>query len=227
MRFSIRLHDRRLAAYQLELLRSGYAEIEDMYQQMRTWRHNYRSHIQSMKAHVAARELDALSAYLDELDQELKSINSPVRTGNPMTDAILSSKLSLAQTKGIPCAVDADIPQRLSISELDLCCILGNLFDNAIEASLALPPDKRMIRVYMVMKGAQLYISFTNLTAAQKQSKMERLFKSTHGENRGLGMKSIVRIVTQLGGYFNCNSEDGAFTAEILLPQRSASNSSL
>ena len=137
MRFAIRRHDRRLAAYQLELLRSGYAEIEDMYQQMRTWRHNYRSHIQTMKAHVAAGELDALSKYLDELDQELKSINSPIRTGNPMTDAILSSKLSLARAKGIPCVVDADIPLRLSISELDLCCILGNLFDNAMEASLA------------------------------------------------------------------------------------------
>ena len=144
-----------------------------------------------------------------------------------MTDAILSSKLSLARTKEIPCVVDANIPQRLNISELDLCCILGNLFDNAMEASLALPPENRMIRVYMVMKGTQLYISFTNLTAVRKQRKMERLFKSTHGENRGLGMKSIAGIVAQLGGYFNCNSEDGAFTAEILLPQRTANNSSL
>ena len=227
MRFAIRRHDRRLAAYQLELLRSGYAEIEDMYQQMRTWRHNYRSHIQTMKAHVAAGELDALSKYLDELDQELKSINSPIRTGNPMTDAILRSKLSLARAKGIPCVVDADIPLRLSISELDLCCILGNLFDNAMEASLALPPDKRMIRVYMAMKGAQLYISFTNLTAARKQRKTEQLFPSTHGENRGLGMKTIARVVNQLGGYFNSNSEDGAFTAEILLPQNNMNNSSL
>ncbi len=227
MRFSIRCKDRRLADYQLELLRSGYAEIEEMYRQIRTWRHNYRSHIQAMKAHAAMGDISALSAYLDELDQELESINSPIKTGNPMTDAILSSKLSLARNQEIPCVVDANIPMRLDISELDLCCILGNLFDNAIEASLALPPAKRMIRVYMAMKGMQLYISFTNLTAANKQHKTERLFKSTHGENRGLGMKSMVKVVAQLGGYFNCNSEDGAFTAEILLPQRAASNSSL
>ena len=84
-----------------------------------------------------------------------------------------------------------------------------------------------MIRVYMVMKGAQLYISFTNLTAARKQRKTEQLFLSTHGENRGLGMKTIARVVTQLGGYFNSNSEDGAFTAEILLPQSNMNNSSL
>lgn len=135
MRLSIRRKDRRLTAYQLELLRSGYAEIEEMYQQIRTWRHNYRSHIQTMKAHVAIGDISALSAYLDELDQELKSINSPIKTGNPMTDAILSSKLSLARNQEIACVVDANIPLRLDISELDLCCILGNLFDNAIEAS--------------------------------------------------------------------------------------------
>lgn len=89
MRFSIRCKDRRLADYQLELLRSGYAEIEEMYRQIRTWRHNYRSHIQAMKAHAAMGDISALSAYLDELDQELESINSPIKTGNPMTDAIL------------------------------------------------------------------------------------------------------------------------------------------
>ena len=226
MAFFIRRKERWLAAYQLELLRSGYAEIEDRYQQMRAWRHNYRSHIQTMKAHVAAGEMDAIAAYLDELDQELKSINSPIRTGNPMTDAILSSKLSLARAKEIPCVAEANIPVRLSISELDLCCIVGNLFDNAIEASLALSTEKRMIRVYMTMKGTQLYISFTNLTASQKQHKLERLFTTTHGANRGLGMKSIARIVAQLGGYFNSNSEDGAFTAEILLPQHADNNSS-
>ena len=48
------------------------------------------------------------------------------------------------------------------MSELDLCVILGNLFDNAIDANLPLPQKQRMIRVYMVMKNTQLYISFTN-----------------------------------------------------------------
>ena len=224
MGFSNRRKKRWLAAYQMELLRSAYAEIEVRYQQMRVWRHNYRSHIQTMKAHVVAGERDAIAVYLDALDQELKGISSPIRTGNPMTDAILSSKLSLARSKKIPCVAEANIPVRLSISELDLCCIIGNLFDNAIEASMELPPEKRMIRVYMAMKGTQLYISFTNLTASQKQRKLERLFTSTHGASRGLGMKSLARIVAQLGGYFNSNSEDGAFTAEILLPQNGINN---
>ena len=61
---------------------------------------------------------------------------------------------------------DARIPVKLSISDLDLCVILGNLFDNAIEASVKLPESQRLIRLYMDMKGSQLYISFTNFAPA-------------------------------------------------------------
>ena len=85
-----------------------------------------------------------------------------------MADAILNSKISLAKSKGITVKVDAHVPVKLKMSELDLCVILGNLFDNAIEASLPLPEEERLIRVYMVMKNTQLYISFTNFTAAKK-----------------------------------------------------------
>lgn len=60
-----------------------------------------------------------------------------------------------------------------------MCCIIGNLFDNAIEASVKLPEEQRLIRVYMDMKSTQLYISFTNFTADKKLKKEGRLFRST------------------------------------------------
>ena len=69
------------------------------------------------------------------------------------------------RSKDIQVIADADIPVKLNSSEIDLCCIIGNLFDNAIEASLQLPKEKRLIRIYMDMKNTQLYISFTNFTA--------------------------------------------------------------
>lgn len=89
-----------------------------------------------------------------------------------MADVILSSKMSLAQAHGIDVRVDAHIPIKLRISELDLCCVLGNLFDNAIEANDGLPEADCMIRVYMDMKGTQLYISFTNASSGGKQRKV-------------------------------------------------------
>ena len=172
-----------------------------------------------MKAYAASGDWEAICHYLDLLDEDLTTVDTVIKTGNPMTDAILNSKISLARAKGITVQADAHIPVRLTSSEIDLCCILGNLFDNAIEASLALPEEQRLIRVYMDMKNTQLYISFTNFTAGRKLTKMGKRFQTTKGEGHGFGLVRIDAIVEKLDGYISRGSEDRAFTTEILLPQ--------
>ena len=219
MSFFSKQIDKRIAAYQRELIETHYREVENMYRQIRGWRHDYRNHIQMMKVLAANGDMDALKAYLDELDTDLNTVDTVVKTGNPMADAILNSKISLARSRNIPTQVDAHIPVKLKMSELDLCCIIGNLFDNAMEASMALPEEKRMIRVYMDMKGTQLYISSTNFTAAKKLSKVGKGFKTSKGEGHGFGLVRIDDIVSRYDGYLSRNSEDGAFTTEILIPQ--------
>jgi len=212
--------DKRIAAYQRELIEIHYAEVENMYRQMRGWRHDYRNHIQTLKAYASSGDIEAIRAYLDALDADLSTVDTVIKTGNRMVDAILNSKISLAKAKHIAVKADAYIPVALKIPDLDLCVIIGNLFDNAIEANLDLPEDKRMIRVYMDMKNTQLYISFTNLTAVKKQSKINGRFQTTKGKGHGFGLIRIDAIVQRLGGYISRNSEDGAFTTEILLPQQ-------
>ena len=219
MSFFSKQIDKRIAAYQRELIETHYREVENMYRQIRGWRHDYRNHIQMMKVLAANGDMDALKVYLNELDTDLNTVDTVVKTGNPMADAILNSKISLARSRNIPTQVDAHIPVKLKMSELDLCCIIGNLFDNAMEASMALPEEKRLIRVYMDMKGTQLYISFTNFTAAKKLSKVGKGFKTSKGEGHGFGLVRIDDIVSRYDGYLSRNSEDGAFTTEILIPQ--------
>lgn len=220
MTFFKKKEEQRIAAYQRELIETHYAEVENMYRQIRGWRHDYRNHIQTLKAYAASGNMDAVRNYLDELDTELSTVDTVVKTGNAMADAILNSKISLARAKDIPVHADAHIPLALTTPDIDLCVILGNLFDNAIEASLKLPPARRMIRIYMDMKNTQLYISFTNLTAGKKMEKRGRRFRSTKGAGHGMGLVRIDAVIDRLGGYLDRNSENGAFTTEILLPQR-------
>lgn len=216
--FSKRI-DKKIASYQYELIETHYREVDNMYRQIRGWRHDYRNHIQTMKAYAASENWDAITRYLDLLDDDLTTVDTVIKTGNPMTDAILNSKISLAKSKNIQVIADANIPLKLKSSEIDLCCIIGNLFDNAIEASMKLPEEQRIIRVYMDMKNTQLYISFTNFTSGKKMKKEGNLFRSTKGEGHGFGLVRIDAIVDRLDGYISRNSEDGAFTTEILLPQ--------
>lgn len=211
--------DKEIASYQKELIETHYREVDNMYRQIRSWRHDYRNHIQTMKAYAASEDWEAIKHYLDLLDDDLQTVDTVIKTGNPMTDAILNSKISLAKVRDIKVIVDAHIPVKLKSSEIDLCCIIGNLFDNAIEASMALPKAQRVIRVYMDIRNTQLYISFTNLTAGKKLVKEGKLFRSTKGEGHGYGLVRIDAIVERLEGYISRNSEDGAFTTEILIPQ--------
>ena len=219
MQLFAKLIDRRIAAYQRQLIETHYQEVENMYRQMRGWRHDYRNHIQTMKVLASSGDLEGIRNYLDRLDTDMGTVDLAVKTGHAMADAILHSTISLAKSRDIPVQVDAHIPVKLKMSELDLCCIIGNLFDNAIEASLALPPEERLIRVYMDMKGTQLYLSFTNFTAGGKREKQGGRFLTTKGEGHGFGLVRIDAIVERLEGYLSRNSEDGAFTTEILIPQ--------
>ena len=198
MEFGWKRLNRQIDEYQSELVQTHYAEVENMYRQMRGWRHDYRNHIQTMKAYAAKGDLEALRRYLDELDDDLTTLDMVIKTGNPMTDAILNSKISLARSKQVQVVADAHIPVKLRLPELDLCCILGNLFDNAIEASLQLPEPERLIRVYMEMKGEQLYISFTNFTAGKKLKKTAGRFATSKGKGHGLGLMQMDRIIRRL-----------------------------
>lgn len=211
--------EKKIEAYQQELIKTHFAEVDNMYRKMRGWRHDYRNHIQVLKTFADKGDLPSITNYLKDLEADLYTVDTVVKTGNPMTDAILNSKIALADARGIRVEADAHIPALLNFSAVDLCTILANLFDNAIEASVSLPPEQRVIRVYMDMRGTQLYISFLNFTSTRKLVKIKNIFKSSKGGDHGLGLGRIDSVVKKLGGYLSVNSEDGAFTAEILLPE--------
>ena len=66
-----------------------------MYQEMRGWRHDFRNNLQLLKSYAQKGDLDAVQAYLAELEQDLSRVDPAVKTGNTMADAILNSKISL------------------------------------------------------------------------------------------------------------------------------------
>ena len=102
--------EKQIASYQHELIETHYREVDNMYRQIRGWRHDYRNHIQLMKVLAANGDMDAIKDYLDKLETDLSTVDTVVKTGNAMADAILNSKISLAKSKSIAVKVDAHIP---------------------------------------------------------------------------------------------------------------------
>ena len=218
-RYIRRLVDRRIALYQNDLLARHYDEVQNIYQKMRGWRHDYHNHIQTMKAHLALDQLGELKDYLDILDEDLTCVDTVIKTGNIKLDAILNSKLSLILSKKIAVNAKAQVPENLSINEVDLCVIIGNLLNNALESCDKIPEDKdRFIRIYIGVLKEQLYISVSN-SAGDKARKLGRgAYLSAKGEGHGFGLKRIDALVEKYGGYLNRQDEPGVFATEIMLP---------
>lgn len=216
-RIADRLLEKRVAAYQDDLIEKHFEEVQSIYDKMRGWRHDYHNHIQALLALVGDDE--RTRDYLWKLNKDLTEVDTVVRTGNVTVDAILNSKLTLIKSKDIPVDAVAKVPDDLKISEIDLCAIIGNLLDNAIEAVLPLPPESRFIRIYIGMLKSQLYISVTNSTASEPR-KIGEKYVSTKGEGRGVGLMRVDSIARRNGGTVNRQNESGVFATEVLLNNR-------
>ena len=214
-----RVIDNRIAAFQNDLITKHCDEVQNIYGQMRGWRHDYHNHLQTMKAHLALGQTGELSDYLGKLDDDLTSVDTVIKTGNIMIDAILNSKISLAVSRKINVNTKATVPGDIKISEVDLCVIIGNLLDNAMEACLKQPNEtERFIRVYIGILKEQLYISITNSVGGEI-NKSGKIYISTKGSaSHGFGLMRTDKIVDKYSGYINRQNEDGVFATEIMLP---------
>ena len=218
-----RKYDRRLSDFQDSVLKKQRDEVQNIYQTMRAWRHDYHNHIQSIKAMLAMKKFEELDAYLGTLEQDLDSIDIAIRTGNVGLDAILSSKVSIARKNNIEVNCTAKVPGELTISDVHLCAIVGNLLDNAIEACEkikcsgegALP--QKFIRIYIGVFKQQLYISVSNSTNAKHRRRLNELVTSKLGEH-GFGLRRIDKIAEQYDGFVNRKNEPGIFATEVMLP---------
>ena len=212
-----RVDEKWIFEFQDSVLKKQRDEVENVYNTMRGWRHDYHNHMQTLKAYLSMNQLTEMSEYLDHLEEDLDSIDIAIKTGNTSVNAILSSKVSIAQRNNINVNCKASVPPSLKISDVHLCTIIGNLLDNAIESCQKLEVDKRFIRIYIGLFKEQLYISVTNSTNQTHRKKLTELITSKKGEH-GFGLRRIDKIVDQYDGYLNRKNEPGVFATEIMLP---------
>ena len=206
----------KLVEYQTEQSEKHLNEVRSIHKEMRGYKHDFHHHLQTLKGQLEAGEVDRALAYIEQLDNQLMNVDTLLKTGNVSLDAILSAKIAQAKAENIAVTVKANVPDALTISDLELSIIIGNLLDNAIEACHALMGE-RFIRIFISMKGNMLYFSMIN-AAGEKMKKTGSLFATHKGGVHGFGLRRAEAILEEHGGWVKYNSEDGAFTSEFLVP---------
>lgn len=205
-------------ARSLDQIMANYInEVNELYQKIRGWRHDYHNHLQTLNAQLKNHQYEPAQTYLSSLEESLGEIDQIVRSGNTIIDAVVNSKLSLAETKNIPIHVKVFVGNQPIAQEVDLVVILGNLLDNAIEANLEIEDaSQQLLRVYISILQQQLYISVTNARPLTQEISPD--YVSTKNDKRGLGIRRINHLVETYHGIVNRQYEEGFFVTEVLLP---------
>lgn len=127
-----------------------YMELREYMEQTRRLRHDFRQHLHVISGLTEAGQLDELKHYLSQYESELSEAR-PTLCANPAVDALAGHYDHEARQKGVPIEWKLELPVLLPMPEADLCMILGNLLENALDASRKLTPDQRQIRVMVRM----------------------------------------------------------------------------
>lgn len=213
-----RRNEKKISEYENKLIASQLEEMRRLYMTMRGWRHDYHNHMQKIRAHLELGEYAEVQEYIDLMETELDAVDIKYKTGNTGVDAMLNSKLTLAEEKGMRIKCDAELPKQLSCNPVDLCVLLGNLLDNAIEACEKMPSSQdRFVRVYMCVRKKQLYLSVSNATG-EVIRKLDKDYITNKRGNHGNGLWRINKVVEKHQGFINRQNEPGVFATEILLP---------
>jgi len=217
VRLMNRSTEKRIGEYQDKVLKNQRDEVQSIYRTMRGWRHDYHNHMQTIKAYLSLGQVEETLTYLDHLEEDLDAIDIAIRTGNVSVDAIVSSKLSVAAKKHITVDCTAKMPEQVKVTDVDLCTVLGNLLDNAIESCEKVSEEKRFIRLYIGVFKKQLYLSVTNATAESRRKKLTELVSEKKGSH-GFGLRRIDLVAEKYHGFVNRKNEPGVFATEVMLP---------
>lgn len=210
--------DRKISRIQNDIVNRHYDEVKMTYQNMRGWRHDFHNHVQTLKAHMSLGQYEEAKEYLNGLERDLSVIDTTLKTGNVTADAILNSKLTMMKARAIRVDATAAVPEDIAISGTDLCILIGNMLDNAIEACMKMPEEERYIRIYIDIIKKQFYIVVTNSMEGRARREGNRYISSKNTDGHGFGLLRIDRVVEKYHGYLNRKNENGVFATEVMLP---------
>lgn len=185
-------------------------------EELRRFRHDYRNHMTVMHLLLENGKVQEAQNYLESMSEGVYAIIHKMHTGNFVADALLNVKAVAAAKDGVTVRCFGNIPAD-GIRDDDLCTVLGNLLDNAVEASRQVKPDK-CVTVEARTQGQHFILSVSNPTAAAPRMQ-NGVLQTTKADkkNHGYGLRNVSRTAKKYGGAVTTNHADGTFSVDVML----------
>lgn len=209
-----------LSEQQNLLLKNHIDSLKRQDDHLRAFRHDLNNHFICLTSLLKAQHLNEAQVYLDHVVKTSRRIETITATGNVYADALLQEKKALADDKQIAMEIDMVLPPNISANAFDLCIILSNALDNALEACEKLHPNfSPKISVSAQAKQGFLMLEISNtiqgpLKIINNSLDTTKADKHVHG----MGLNNIKAAVSRCGGDLKIYADKDLFTLSAILP---------
>ena len=199
---------------QMKFQREKYVQLGSYYKNMRSILHDMKNHYFTISNYIESEEYGKLQEYMENAIQKMDSCYAGVHTGNLVIDAFLNHFKMLSETEHITFKEDVAItPDKLPLTDYDLCVVIGNLLDNAYNAVSKVTDKDKIINVHISVNDSDSFIIFVkntydrNLPDAPVNDSLEH----------GYGLGNIEKIVESYHGVMQCKAEE-YYAVTIVIP---------
>ena len=200
----------------LSMQRERYENLKIAIEDARQARHDMRHQFNQISALAEKGNLEQIKEYLARAALRIPSLDMNF-CENRAADSVIGHYCALARREGVPFQTQADLPEKLPVDEIDLCLVLANLLENALEASLRTDPTRRRIGVRAYMHSSRLLLIQVENAFDGEIHEKNGVFQSSKRKGSGVGVQSVRRIAEKTGGASNFTHQEGIFVAKVML----------
>ena len=202
---------------ELDKMEKEYSvQIDDKLKQLHSLRHDMKNHLIIIYGYAAKNETDNICTYINRISNDL-SLTNTVDSGSHIVSALIAEKEKKAKSQNIRCEINISTPG-INIDDFSITTIVGNLFDNAIQASSKC--DHGWIRFALTQTGSYMNIVIEN-SYIENIVESNGEFTSTKSDKllpHGIGIKNVRKVVSDLNGQIDFSYSNECFSVKVEIP---------
>lgn len=211
----------RMTARQLILQEEQYESLNEHIAEIRAARHDLRHHLSVIDSYTQANDIEQLRVYLQDYKCSLPEDSELILCENYAANAIASHYTGLAHREGIVVTANLQIPNELHIVGSDLCIVLGNCLENALEACRRMKTGQRYIHLHAEVIGCMLVVTIDNSfdgTVKEKDG-IFYSFKRDRANTEGVGLSSVRAVAQKYRGTVQFAHTEAEFRTSVMLQE--------
>jgi len=195
--------------------RGHYQRMNEQFDALRVMRHDYKFHLRSALDMLVSGDLEKSKTYLSGLHEQFENKELPNFCGNVVINSLVSDYARKCNELNIEINVSIHIPQDFNVPNYEMCIVLGNLLENAVEACLKLE-NNRQIKLVLKPKGEQLMLMVRNTFDGEVLLYEDKIVSTKKDNSGGIGLESVKAVVDSFGEMFRINYDNEFFSVFVL-----------